>query len=214
MSARFEVNAQLRQDAGKGASRRLRRQGLVPAILYGGDREPEKISLVHNELVRHLEHEAFYSQILDLKVADKAEQVVIKDLQRHPAKPFILHADFQRISAVEKIRMTIPLHFLNEDSAKGIKLGGMVSRKLTELEIICLPKDLPQYIEIDLLDMAIGDVVHLSKVLLPEGVVLAHAPDLDVPVVTIQSAQVHEEEAEADGEGGEDAEPTPTEPQS
>lgn len=211
MSASFEINAQPRQDAGKGASRRLRRQGLVPAIVYGGDREPEMISLAHNDLVRHLERESFYSQVLDLEVTDKTEQVVIKDLQRHPAKPFILHVDFQRISAAEKIRMTIPLHFLNESSATGVKLGGMVAHKLTEIEIICLPKDLPQYIEIDMLEMAIGDVVHLSQISLPEGVALAHAPDPDVPVVTVQNVQVQEEEVEdvegEVGDGTESAEP-------
>jgi len=216
MSANFEVNAQRRQDAGKGASRRLRRQGLVPAIVYGADREPEMISLVHNELVRHLEYEAFYSQVLDLKVGDETEEVVIKDLQRHPAKPFILHVDFQRIRALEKIRKTIPLHFLNEDNAKGVKLGGMVSRKLTEVEVVCLPKDLPRNIEVDLLEMEVGDIVHLSAISLPEGVMLAHAPDPDVPVVIIHGAQIHDEEeaeaAEAGDEEGEGIEPT--EPQS
>jgi len=216
MSANFEVNAQRRQDAGKGASRRLRRQGLVPAIVYGADREPEMINLVHNELVRHLEYEAFYSQVLDLKVGDETEEVVIKDLQRHPAKPFILHVDFQRIRALEKIRKTIPLHFLNEDNAKGVKLGGMVSRKLTEVEVVCLPKDLPRNIEVDLLEMEVGDIVHLSAISLPKGVTLAHAPDPDVPVVIIHGAQIHDEEeaeaAEAGDEEGEGIEPT--EPQS
>lgn len=215
MSASFEVNAQPRQDAGKGASRRLRRQGLVPAIVYGADREPAMINLTHNELVRHLGRQGFYSQVLDLKVEDQAEKVVIKDLQRHPAKPFILHVDFQRISAVEKIRMTVPLHFLNEDSATGVKAGGMISHKLTEIEIICLPKDLPQYIEIDTQDMAIGDIVHLSKVPLPEGVVLAHVLDPDIPVVIVHSAQVHEEEKEETEAGeGEGEDVAPTEPQS
>jgi len=209
MSAKFEVNAQLRQDTGKSASRRLRRQGLVPAIVYGADQEPEMISLVHNELVRHLEYEAFYSQVLDLKVGSKAEEVVIKDLQRHPAKPFVLHVDFQRVRALEKIRKTIPLHFLNEDNAKGVKLGGMVSRKLTEIEVICLPKDLPWNVEIDLLEMEIGNIVHLSEIPLPEGVALARAPDPDVPVVIIHGAQLHdEEEAEAGDEQGEGTEPT------
>jgi large subunit ribosomal protein L25 len=210
MSMSFDVNAQSRQDAGKGASRRLRRQGLVPAVVYGARREPEMISLVHNELVQHLEHEAFYSHILDLKVGDKADKVVIKDLQRHPAKPFILHVDFQRVSADEKIRMMVPLHFLNEGSAKGVKTGGVVSRNLTEIEISCLPKDLPEYIEIDLTEMDIGDIVHLSEVRLSEGVTLAHAPDPDVPVVIVHGAQVHDVEEEEEGgieEGGEPVEP-------
>jgi len=208
MSASFEVNAQLRRDSGKGASRRLRRQGLVPAVVYGADQEPEMVSLVHNELVRHLEYEAFYSQVLDLKVGDKTEEVVIKDLQRHPARPLILHVDFQRVRALEKIRKTIPLHFLNEDNAKGVKLGGMVSRKLTEIEVICLPGDLPRNIEVELLEMEIGDIAHLSEIPLPEGVALAHSSDPDVPVVIIHGAQIHEEEAEAGDEEGKGAEPT------
>jgi large subunit ribosomal protein L25 len=206
MTASLDVNAQLRQESGKGASRRLRRRGLVPAIVYGADRNPEMISLAHNELVRHLEQEAFYSQVLNLKLGDKSEKVVIKDLQRHPARPFILHVDFQRIRAEEKIRMSIPLHFLNETSAKGVKLGGVVSHNLTEIEVSCLPKDLPLYIEIDLSDMGIGDIVHLSQIPLPEGVALAHVPDPDVPVVIVHGAQAREEIAEEGGEEGEGAE--------
>jgi large subunit ribosomal protein L25 len=214
MSASLDVNAQVRRDAGKGASRRLRRQGLVPAIVYGADRAPEMITLVHNELVRHLEQEAFYSQILDLKVGDKTEKVVVKDLQRHPAKPFVLHVDFQRVSAKEKIRVTIPLHFLNEQSSKGAKLGGLVSHNLTEIEVSCLPEDLPQNIEIDVAEMTIGDILHLSEVPLPEGVALAHAPDPDVPVLIIHGAQAREEGEEEGGEEAEGPAVGPDEPES
>jgi large subunit ribosomal protein L25 len=214
MSASLNVNAQVRRHAGKGASRRLRRQGLVPAIVYGADRAPEMISLVHNELARHLEQEAFYSQILDLEVGDKTEKVVVKDLQRHPAKPFILHVDFQRIRAEEKIRVTIPLHFLNENSSKGAKLGGLVSHNLTEIEVSCLPEDLPQNVEIDVAEMTIGDILHLSKIPLPEGVALAHAPDPDVPVLIIHGAQVREEGAEEGGEEAESPAAGPGEPES
>jgi large subunit ribosomal protein L25 len=208
MSVSFDVNAKPRQDGGKGASRRLRRQGLVPAIVYGGHREPEMISLVHNELVQQLDREAFYSSLLDLKLGDKADKVVIKDLQRHPAKPFILHVDFQRVSADEKIRMMVPLHCRNEDSAAGVKAGGVVSHNLTEIEISCLPKDLPEYLEIDMAEMEIGDLVHLSEIPLPEGVELAHAPDPDVPVVIVHGAQTHIEDEEEGEEGGEEVEPT------
>ena len=206
MSESFDVNAQPRHDAGKGASRRLRRLGLVPAVVYGGRRDPEMISLVHNELVQNLENEAFYSHILDLKVADKVDKVVIKDLQRHPARPFILHVDFQRVSADEKIRMMVPIHFLNEGEAKGAKAGGVVSRNLTEIEVTCLPKDLPAYIEIDLLELDIGDIVHLSRVPLTEGVALAHAPDPDVPVVIVHGAQTHDDDEEEEGEAGDEGE--------
>jgi len=200
----FEVNAQSRSDAGKGASRRLRRAGQVPAIVYGGHQDPEMISLNHNELVQHLEHEAFYSHVLNLKVGDKTSRVVLKDLQRHPAKPFITHADFQRVTMDEKIRMTVPLHFLNENTAKGVKKGGMVSRNLTEIEISCYPKDLPEFIGVDLVELDIGDIVHLSEVPLPAGVELAHAPDPDVPVVIVHGARGGGEEEEVEGvqEGG------------
>jgi large subunit ribosomal protein L25 len=212
MSVSFDVNAQPRQDAGKGASRRLRRQGLVPAIVYGGRREPDLICLVHNELVQHLSREAFYASLLDLKVGNKVDKVVVKDLQRHPAKPFVLHVDFQRVSADEKIRMMVPLHFGNESAAEGVKLGGVVSHNLTEIEITCLPKDLPEFLEIEMAEMKIGDIVHLSQIPLPEGVELAHAPDPDVPVVIIHGAQTHAEEEEAEG-GAEEGESLP-EPES
>jgi large subunit ribosomal protein L25 len=188
MIEKFQVQAEPRSDAGKGASRRLRRTGQVPAIVYGAHQEPEMISLSHNEMIQHLEHEAFYSHLLTLKMGNKVQSVVLKALQRHPAKPFILHADFQRVQADEKLRMTVPIHFLNEANCMGVKLGGgVVSHSLNEIEISCLPKDLPEYIAIDLVDLELGDIIHLSEVPLPAGVELAQAPDPDVPVVVIHS---------------------------
>lgn len=196
----FEVIAESRSDTGKGASRRLRRLGMLPGIVYGGHREPEMIALGHNALLRHLEHEAFYSHVLTLKVGDVESKVVLKDLQRHPAKPFVLHADFQRVSADEKLRMMVPLHFINQGSSKGIRAGGLASHNLTEVEVSCLPKDLPEFIAVDLANMAVGDILHLSELPLPEGVALAHAPDPDVPVVIIHTAHTGGEET---AEGGE-----------
>ena len=153
------------------------------------------VSLTHNELIQHLEHEAFYSHILTLKVNGLAQAVVLKDLQRHPAKPFILHADFQRVQADEKLRMTVPIHFINESACKGVKLGGgVVSHNLTEIEISCLPKDLPEFIALDLTDLELGGIIHLSEVPLPEGVELAQAPDPDEPVVVIHSGHGGAEE--------------------
>jgi large subunit ribosomal protein L25 len=204
MSETFEVIAQLRSDAGKGASRRLRREGQVPAIVYGGHQPPEMISIAHNELLQQLGHEAFYSHILDLNLGDQHSRVVLKDLQRHPAKPFVLHVDFQRVSMDEKIRMMVPLHFLNESTCKGVKMGGAVSHNLTEIEITCLPSDLPEFIGIDMTNLDVGDIVHLSEVPLPQGVELAHAPDPDVPVVIIHGAHGGGEEGE---EGGAEGEP-------
>ena len=188
MSVSFDVLAEPRGDAGKGASRRLRRSGLVPAIVYGGHQDPEMIAVRHNQLIRHLEHEAFYSHILNLVVGEESTQVVLKDLQRHPAKPFILHADFMRVSQDEKIRMVVPLHFVNEEKSVGVRAGGNLSHNITELEISCLPADLPEFVALDVTAMAIGDIIHLSEIPLPAGVALAHAPDPDEPVVVMHGA--------------------------
>jgi large subunit ribosomal protein L25 len=201
----FEINAQPRSDMGKGASRRLRHAGLVPAIIYGAHKDPEMITLVHNELLRHLEHEAFYSHILDLKVGDRSERVILKDLQRHPARPFVMHADFQRISESEKIRVRVPLHFVGGDQAPGVKIGGgMISHNLSDVEIDCLPKDLPEFIEVDISALNIGDSLHLSDLKLPEGVVvhvLHLGPEHDLPVVAIHGKGAAEEEEETAAPG-------------
>jgi large subunit ribosomal protein L25 len=198
MSVSFEVNAQPRTGAGKGASRRLRRTGLVPAIVYGAHQDPEMVTVSHNELLKHLEHEAFYSHVLDLKIGESITKVVLKDMQRHPAKPFVLHVDFMRVSQDEKIKMMVPLHFINEDKCKGIKLGGQVSHTITELEIVCLPRDLPEFIAVDMAELEIGSIVHLSEIVLPEGVALAHAPEQDEPVVLIHGARTGGEEEDAE----------------
>ncbi|MGB5733388.1 MAG: 50S ribosomal protein L25/general stress protein Ctc [Thiohalocapsa sp.] len=208
MSESFEVVAETRSDEGKGASRRLRRQGLVPGIVYGGHKEPQMITLSHSDLLRKLEEESFYSSLLDLKVGDVAAKVVLKDLQRHPAKPFILHVDFQRVSMEERLRMTVPLHFENEEIAKGVKAGGKVSHNVTELEISCLPKDLPEYIEVDVAEMEIGDIVHVSDLALPEGVELTSSIDVDTPVVLIHAGYSDAEPEEGEeGEEGAEGEP-------
>ena len=202
MSDLFEINAQPRSDTGKGASRRLRRTGLVPGIVYGAHQEPEMISLAHSELLLHLEHEAFYSHVLALKMGDKSQQVILKDLQRHPAKPFILHIDFQRVSADEKLRTNVPLHFINESTSVGVKMGGAVSHHMPDIEVACLPKDLPEFIEVDLAEMEIGDIILMSGLKLPEGVELTAltAGNDDLPVVSIHTAHSGEEEDE-EGEG-------------
>ncbi len=204
MSVSFDVMAQPRTTAGKGASRRLRREGRVPAIVYGARRAPEMVSVAHNELLKHLEHEAFYSHVLDLKIGEASSKVVLKDLQRHPAKPFILHVDFMRISQDEKLRMTVPLHFVNEDKCQGIKKGGKASHTVTEIEVTCLPRDLPEFIAIDMTDLDMGGIVHLSEVSMPPGVELAHAARPDEPVVVIHGARGgSDEESEDEGEAAE-----------
>ena len=196
MSNAFDVDAQTREDAGKGASRRLRRTGMVPGVLYGGDKDPQLIAVNHNELTQHLENEAFYSHVLDLNLAGNSEKVVLKDLQRHPAKPFLTHVDFQRISEAVKIRMHVPLHFINEDVCPGIKKGGIVTRNINEAEVICLPKDLPEFITIDMSHVDMGQSVHLGEMILPAGVELSHTLDLNAPVVSIHGARGMEEEVE------------------
>ncbi len=203
MSNEFEISAQSREDAGKGASRRLRRTDQVPGIVYGGKSKPQMISLVHNELMQHLEQEAFYSHILDLKVDGKSEQVILKDLQRHPAKALIMHADFQRVSAKSKLRTSVPLHFAGEEVAPGIKIGGVMSNPTTSVEVLCLPKDLPEFIEVDVSSMEIGDSLHLSDLVLPEGVevpALAQGEEQNLIVAALHSVQISEEEDEDEDE--------------
>lgn len=211
MQENFEINAVARSDAGKGASRRLRREGMVPGIIYGGDAEPEMIATKHNELLQHLEHESFYSHILTVSVDGKKQKVVLRDLQRHPAKPFVIHMDLQRVSAKDPIKMHVPLHFLGEDSAPGVKAGGEISHNMTDVEVICLPSDLPEFIEVDISGLDVGDVLHLSGLNLPAGVELTAQVDEehDLPVVAIHAkrgggAEEEEEGGEA-AEGGEEA---------
>jgi large subunit ribosomal protein L25 len=190
MQETFTINAKARSDTGKGASRRLRRTGYLPGILYGGgdDKQPTTISVKHSELLQHLEHEAFYSHVLTLDLDGAPEKVVLKDLQRHPAKPFVLHCDFLRINPNDKIRMHVPLHFVNDDKAPGVKRGGRVIHTMTDLEITCLPKDLPEFIEVNVGTMDIGDSFHLSALQLPEGVSLYGEMVEETTLVTIVGA--------------------------
>lgn len=213
MAISFELNAEPRTDTGKGASRRLRHAGKIPAIMYGGNKDPEALTLNHNEVIRNLEHEAFYSHILTIKVGGSETRAVLRDLQRHPSKPFVQHMDLQRVSETEKIRMHVPLHFLGEEVAPGVKAGGMVSHEIIEVEVECLPKDLPEYIEVDISGMDVGDSLHLSDLAIPGGVdllELARGEGHDLGVVSIHAkrgAEEVEEEAapEAAAEGGEEA---------
>jgi large subunit ribosomal protein L25 len=190
MSNAFELNATVRSDLGKGASRRLRRLAeMVPAIIYGEGIPAVNISIPHKDIQKALTNEAFYSHIITLHVDGKPEQVVIKALQRHPAKPRIMHADFQRVSADRAIVVAVPLHFINEDKCKGVKIGGgSIIKALNELQISCLPKDLPEFIEVDLSDLGLGEAIHISQIKLPKGVSsvdLAHGHDSDNSVVSV-----------------------------
>ncbi|MFC6204257.1 MULTISPECIES: 50S ribosomal protein L25/general stress protein Ctc [Psychrobacter] len=200
----FAINAVDRsaEQQGKGASRRLRKQNLVPAIIYGGGEEPTTISIKINELVKSLEYEAFFSQILTITLDTGNEhQVVIKALQRHPAKGFPMHADFQRVVKGQKINMNIPVHFAGREEAPGTKAGGILSTLVTDIEIVCLPSQLPEYLEIDVSGMEIGDLFRLSDIKLPEGVIIF---DLDMEdahdrtIVNMQPPTVEEVDEEAD----------------
>lgn len=208
MSSSFEMSAAPRGDLGKAATRRLRHSGQVPAVIYGDDKEPASIMIVHDDLMHNLENEAFYSHILSIEVDGKKEDVVLKDLQRHPAKAKIMHADFMRVSSKNEMKMNVPLHFINEDAAPGIKEGGILGRLMTDVEISCLASNLPEFIEVDLTGLEIGDSVQLSQLSLPEGVTitaLGRGDDYDQAIASIQKVRAVQEEeevvAEADAEG-------------
>ncbi|TBV11531.1 50S ribosomal protein L25/general stress protein Ctc [Stutzerimonas kirkiae] len=195
----FTLNAQVRSDLGKGASRRLRRNAnLVPAVIYGGDKEPRSISLLAKELSKLLESEASFSHVLNLNVEGQQESVLIKALQRHPAKGFVLHADFVRVVAGQKVTAHVPLHFINEESSVGVKQqGGEVSHTVTEVEVSVLPQDLPEFIEVDLSNVEVGQIVHLSDLKLPKGVELVsliHGNDLAVANIHASRVQNDTEE--------------------
>ena len=205
----FALNAEVRSDLGKGASRRLRRlASLVPAVIYGGDKAPQSITLIAKDLAKLLETEASYSHILTLNVGGASERVLIKALQRHPAKGFVLHADFIRVVAGQKLTATVPLHFTNAETSVGVKQqGGVVSHTVNDVEVSCLPKNLPEFIEVDLAKVEIGQIVHLSELKLPEGVelvALSHGTDLAV-------ANIHAPRVVRDDDAGEAAEAGETE---
>lgn len=193
----FVVVAESRVAQGTGASRRLRRTGKVPAILYGGKDEPKPISVDHNELWKHLKTEAFYSHILTLKLDGKDQQVVLKDMMRHPVKDSIMHLDLQRVLADVLLRMHVPLHFKNAEIAPGVKTGGgIVEHHLNQVEVECLPKDLPEFIEVDLAGLDVNDAVHLSHLPLTAGVTLVqlkHGNDQSVAAIHLPRVVVEEE---------------------
>ncbi|HEY0287743.1 MAG TPA: 50S ribosomal protein L25/general stress protein Ctc [Pseudomonas sp.] len=178
----FTLNAEVRSDLGKGASRRLRRlASLVPAVVYGGEKAPESISMLAKEVAKLLENEAAYSHIIELNVGGKKQNVIIKALQRHPAKGHVMHADFVRVVAGHKLTAVVAVHFVGEEAP--IKKGGEVSHVTSELEISCLPKDLPEFIEVDLSALDVGSIIHLSDLKAPKGVefvALAHGNDLAI----------------------------------
>ena len=215
MSTDFVLEAKAREDQGKGASRRLRRlEQAMPAIIYGAGKDPAPITLRHDDVFHASENEAFFSSIIEIKVDGNTENVIIKDLQRHPAKQILMHADFLRVRMDEEIHVKVPLHFINEEACVGVKMeGGQIARLLNELDVACLPGNLPEYIEVDLLDLHLGDSLHISDLTLPENVTsvdLAHGEASDHAIAQITAIKTVEEPeeapaAEAEGEEAADS---------
>ena len=205
MSDQFELQAEVREDLGKGASRRLRRLAdHVPAIIYGGDRDPQPLTLVRKDLEKALENEAFYSHVLTINVGNDKQQAILKDLQRHPAKETVMHADFLRVNENRAIKVHVPIHFINEANSHGVKTqGGIVQHQETDIEVQCLPSKIPEYIEVDMLKVEIGQIIHLSDITLPEGVssvALALGEDHDLAVASIIAPKGGSDAAAAEGD--------------
>ena len=208
MKADFSVEAETRTDIGKEASRRLRHANKIPGVIYGGGKDAVSLTMPHDVMMHHLEQEAFYSHILAIKIDGKVERAVLKDVQRHPGKPKLLHLDFQRISETDKLHMHVPLHFIGEENSPGVKGGGLVSRLMNNVDVACLAKNLPEYIEVDVSGLDAGDSLHLSDIKLPEGVeipTLAHGGDYDLPIINIHTPRgsAEEDEVEAEAAGAE-----------
>ncbi|MEE7558547.1 50S ribosomal protein L25/general stress protein Ctc [Xanthomonas sp. Kuri4-2] len=207
MSKTHEIKVQRREDEGKGASRRLRHAGLIPAIVYGGDLKPVSIQLDHEAVWLASQNEWFYSSILDLSLNGDVQKVLLRDMQRHPFKQLIMHIDFQRVSDNETLSAAVPLHFINEDTSPAGKAADVVvTHELNEVQVVCLPKDLPEFIEVDLAALEVGTVIHLSEIKLPAGVEipeLKQGKEHDVAVVIAKHGRVEAEDAaeEGDAEG-------------
>ena len=196
----LEISAQSRSEEGRGASRRIRRTGNVPGVIYGGDAAPSPITLDHNVLYHALRKEAFHSSILTINLDKKPVQVLLRDVQMHPYKQQVLHVDFLRVDPKRKITMRVPLHFVNGDISPAVKLeGALINQIMNELEISCLPKDLPEYIEVDLSEMTVGTTIHVSSLKLPQGVAAVASHGIDP---TVASAAVVKEEVVTEGEAG------------
>ena len=215
MSQDFDLIAEIREGQGKGASRRLRHEGKVPAIIYGAGRPPRSLAFDHNRVLQQLENESFYSSILNIKVGEKSQAAIVKDIQRHPSKRVVIHMDFQRIVADEKIKMNVPIHYEGGEDSPGVKTeGGSISALMTDVEVTCLPKDLPEYFEVDISELGLNELLHLSDIKVPDGVEiveLSHGEGHNHPIVSIQIIKVApieepEEEAVEGEEGAEGAE--------
>jgi large subunit ribosomal protein L25 len=216
MAKTHEIAAQVRNDEGKGASRRLRRASFVPAVVYGAGQPAQSIQIVHNTILLAAKHEWFFSSVLDLNIDGKVQKVLVRDWQKHPFKQQMLHMDFLRINENEAIRVNVPIHFLNQEKSPAGKTAGVViSHNLNEVQISCLPKDLPEFIELDLADLNPGDIIHLSQLKLPANVEIPElhlGADHDAAVVTAVTVQEEVDEAPAEGAEGQPAAEASKEP--
>jgi large subunit ribosomal protein L25 len=206
MSDKLEIAAVPRDDLGKGASRRLRRNAdMIPAIIYGAGKDPQPLSIIRKDLEKCLESEAFFSQVIDVNIDGKVQKAILKDLQRHPAKDRVMHADFLRTDEKVALKVNIPIHFVNEESCRGVKLeGGIIEHQALEIEVLCLPSAIPEYIEVDMADVGLGDSVHLSDIVLPAGVesvALSYGEDHDEAIATVIAPRgLKSDEDAAEGE--------------
>jgi large subunit ribosomal protein L25 len=197
MANMFEFIAESRGQSGKGAARRLRRKGEVPAVIYGGHLDPQMIMLNHNEVIKHLDREAVYSHVLDVTVDGKTEKAILKGVQRNPARFQILHLDFLRVNMSEVVKVHVPLHFINESTSIGGKKGGIAAHSLVDVEVSCLPSVLPEYIEVNMAGLDVGASLHLSDLVMPAGVeivALAQGPEHDLPVVSMMASRATKDE--------------------
>jgi large subunit ribosomal protein L25 len=205
------LNAELRTDKGKGASRRLRHANKLPAIVYGAGKEPQSLTLEQKDVQYQLQNEAFYTQVLELNIGGKSQEVLLRDLQHHPYRQDILHMDFQRVDAAKEVHVNVPLHFINEDVSVGVKQeGGAISHIVSEVEVVCLPKDIPEFIEVDLSDMHMGAILHLSDLKMPAGVevlALKQGEEHDTAIATIHVRKGGEGAAEEEAGAAEEAAP-------
>jgi len=222
MSEQPAIDATLRSDMGKGASRRLRRNAdQIPAIIYGAGKDPIPLTMIRKDLEKALENEAFFSQVIDVNVDGDVQPAILKDLQRHPAKDRVMHADFLRVDAKKVIKVSVPLHFINEEQCHGVKIeGGIIEHLLTEVELQCLPGDIPEYIEVDMLEVTTADIIHISDLKLPAGVestalALGEDHDMAIASVTVKRGatagaededEVAPDEVEASAQGGSSSE--------
>lgn len=195
MSNAFLLKAESRQDIGKGASRRLRHEGKIPAVIYGGEEAPVSVTLLHSDILKCLNNDAFYSQLIDIEVAGEKQEVILRDLQRHPYKPTILHADFQRVVRGQELTLNVPINYINVEESKGVKAGGILSQNLIDVEIACRPSLIPEALEVDVIDLDINESLFLSDLTLPEGVRLTTLDEEDEETNTV-IVSIHPPKAE------------------